>query len=254
MDRLPPSVTLKYPSYRDLPFKGVHLWLAGRRRDDNAEGLWRIYDKLYDFSNFKLIHPGGENWLTLTKGMDITELFETHHISKTPENLLKFYYAKEATKPRNSKLTFDEKGFFKTLKRRISSKIDKSVEWKSKLISDILLFITLSSVILTGYVQSNWMILISGMALTFSTICAHNFFHKRDNWRMKVFNISVMSYRDWRVSHVLSHHHFPNSLSDMEVSYFEPYFLFNLYPKKEHYCKIWRSSVWLADFYGNLCD
>lgn len=44
-----------------------HSWLDGRREDDNAEGLWRIHDSLYDFSDFIQRHPGGPDWLKLTK-------------------------------------------------------------------------------------------------------------------------------------------------------------------------------------------
>lgn len=51
-------------------------WIEGRRMVDGAEGLWRINDRLYDLTNFLAIHPGGSEWLTITKGTDITELFE----------------------------------------------------------------------------------------------------------------------------------------------------------------------------------
>lgn len=56
----------KYPSFRDHPLKGVWRWLEGRRADDNAEGLWRVHDKLYDLKAFVKNHPGGPDWLNLT--------------------------------------------------------------------------------------------------------------------------------------------------------------------------------------------
>lgn len=31
------------------------------------------------------------------------------------------------------------------------------------------------------------------------------------------------SYREWRISHALSHHLYPNTLHDLEISYFEPF-------------------------------
>lgn len=55
-------------------------------------------------------------------------------------------------------------------------------------------------------------------------IAAHNYFHRRDNFRMRYFNISFMNYRDWRVSHALSHHLYTNSLVDMELLWLEPLF------------------------------
>lgn len=42
-------------------------WLDGKRLDDNAEGLWRVHDKLYDLTNFVARHPGGPEWLQLTE-------------------------------------------------------------------------------------------------------------------------------------------------------------------------------------------
>jgi cytochrome b involved in lipid metabolism len=38
-------------------------------------------------------HPGGKNWLTMTKGQDITDLFIIHHLneSKAREVLKKYY-------------------------------------------------------------------------------------------------------------------------------------------------------------------
>lgn len=64
---------------------------------------------------------------------------------------------------------------------------------------------------------------LMGMFLTWTVISSHNFFHQKDNWRMKLFNLSMMSYREWRISHGLSHHIYPNTLHDVEMSFFEPF-------------------------------
>jgi hypothetical protein len=58
---------LRYPTYRDAAVKSSNLWLEGRREDDNAEGLWRIHDNLYDFSSWVDRHPGGSDWIEVTK-------------------------------------------------------------------------------------------------------------------------------------------------------------------------------------------
>ncbi|XP_063701277.1 cytochrome b5-related protein-like [Culicoides brevitarsis] len=236
---LTPSITHKYPTYRDAILKTGHTWLAGRRKDENAEGLWRIHDKLYDLTNFVDIHPGGEDWLKLTKGCDITEAFESHHISVKPEKLLQYYFVRNASKPRNSKLTFAEDGFYKTLKRRVAAKMPavnknrRRDERKSKFIQDSLLLLTLVMAGLVGRFPNSWaLIILAGIVMTGTIITAHNFFHKRDNWRMKIFNLCLMSFREWRISHVLSHHQFPNSLSDLEVSFMEPFLMHSVYPKK----------------------
>uniref|UniRef100_A0A182KCP8 Cytochrome b5 heme-binding domain-containing protein n=1 Tax=Anopheles christyi TaxID=43041 RepID=A0A182KCP8_9DIPT len=61
------DITHRYPTFRDEPFKTVNNWLDGKRYDDGAEGLWRINDALYDLEDFARTHPGGSEWIQLTK-------------------------------------------------------------------------------------------------------------------------------------------------------------------------------------------
>lgn len=64
--------------------------------------------------------------IILLQGTDITEAFETHHMNlEKSESVLKKYRVREATLPRNIKLTFNDNGFYKTLKRRVNKKIDE---------------------------------------------------------------------------------------------------------------------------------
>lgn len=51
-------------------------FLEARRKVDGAEELWRVGNRLYDLETFAKSHPGGSEWIRLTKGTDITELFE----------------------------------------------------------------------------------------------------------------------------------------------------------------------------------
>lgn len=110
--------------------------MHSRRTDDNAEGLWRVHDKLYDLSDFIDRHPGGSQWLQQTGGTDITEAFEVHHIyTERVEQVLAKFYVRQAARPRNVKLTFHATGFYRTLKRRIGEQlltIDRRPEFHSK--------------------------------------------------------------------------------------------------------------------------
>lgn len=110
--------------------------MKSRQVDDKAEGLWRINDTLYDLSDFIKVHPGGMDWIALTKGTDITEAFEVHHIyPKEPERLLKKYEIRKAIEPRNFKFTFNEDGFYRTFKRKVGEKlhsVDRNLEQMSK--------------------------------------------------------------------------------------------------------------------------
>lgn len=117
------SIAVKQPSYRKDSSKSVRRWLETKRANDNAEGLWRVHDKLYDLINFIQRHPGGADWLELTQGTDITELFETHHVRGKAELLLSSFYIREAKMPRNYRITFCDDGFYKTLKKKVNDQL-----------------------------------------------------------------------------------------------------------------------------------
>lgn len=63
---------------------------------------------------------------------------------------------------------------------------------------------------------------LSGLCMCYTMISAHNFFHRRDSFRMLYFNLAFLNYKEWRISHAMSHHLFPNSLYDLEIVLFEP--------------------------------
>lgn len=62
--------------------------------------------------------------------------------------------------------------------------------------------------------------------MAFLVVAGHNYVHRADNARMYYMNIAFASFEEWRVSHVLSHHMFPNSRRDMEMAVFEPALLY----------------------------
>ena len=75
----------------------AHQWLKDKQeRDENLANIpptfWCVHDKLYDLTNFVDAHPGGKDWIELTQGTDVTDLFETHHLDekKTLAVLRKF--------------------------------------------------------------------------------------------------------------------------------------------------------------------
>eukprot|EP01047_Picozoa_sp_COSAG01_P080723 COSAG01_NODE_15807_length_1297_cov_2.440735_2_plen_144_part_00 len=79
-----------------------HAWLARKAAHDSAAGatdalppantaqLWMVHGKWYDLEAFAARHPGGAFWITETRGMDITELYETHHLDMDgPDQILR---------------------------------------------------------------------------------------------------------------------------------------------------------------------
>ncbi|KAJ0178874.1 hypothetical protein K1T71_005649 [Dendrolimus kikuchii] len=232
---------LKYPSLRDEGWKDPVQWLIGKAMDDGAEGLWRVHDGIYDFTDFLDQHPGGAEWLELTKGTDITEAFECHHINPIAEKMLEKFYLREAKTPRNSPFTFKDDGFYQSLKRAIREelkKIPKSVPKYADLIIDGLFVTLLITSVIACRSKEYWIVmatyLIASLSLAWLIVASHNYIHKRHNWRMYFFNISLWSYRDFRVSHALSHHLYPNTLMDLEVSGFEPLVFWNPREKPVH--------------------
>lgn len=199
----PSAIAQKYPTYRDDKVKGCKKWLDGKRIDDNAEGLWRIHDKLYDFTNFISQHPGGAEWLKVTQGVDITEQFETHHITDLAQKLLPKFYVRDTALPRNYKITFAENGFYKTLKRRVHTKlkfIDKTSVATSKIYCDLTLTSTIVLSVIAARDRNFIIASLASLCLMWLAVIAHNFLHQKDNWRMYTINLTMMNFRDWRSS------------------------------------------------------
>jgi Fatty acid desaturase len=85
------------------------------------------------------------------------------------------------------------------------------------------LIVTILSAIVAVKLSSVLVSVFAGVFLGLLTLAAHNFLHQKDSWRMYCFNLSGLNYREWRVSHIMSHHMYPNSLLDFEVFRFEPF-------------------------------
>ena len=201
---------------------------------EEERALWRVHDDLYDFSSFE--HPGGNDWLEVTKGNDITELVESSHpnIEKIRKIIPKYHVRACHSKmePRNSgAFTFAKNGFYCTLRERVWNVLKEKGTGPTTgmlFIHDSLLlsFLGLAtcavSPVLVGY---SWCTaaLFSGFLLQCLGTCSHNFYHQKPNWRMYTWDITPYSSFEWKMSHAYSHHTFPNTAYDYEVRVFEPF-------------------------------
>lgn len=88
------------------------------------------------------------------------------------------------------------------------------------------------SAILAAKDDNKYIAILSGVFLLWVLVIAHNYFHRKDNWRMYCFNLTLLNYRDWRVSHAMSHHLYTNTYYDLEISMFEPFLQWLPQPKK----------------------
>ncbi|CAG9857308.1 unnamed protein product [Phyllotreta striolata] len=205
------------------------LWLEEKRELDGAEGLWRIHDDLYDLTGFVERHPGGSEWLELTKGTDITEAFEVHHLSTLPVEMLGKFRAGKAKIPRNSPFTFHENGFYRTLKREIIPLLGELPEQSvnnTNFMCDAMVAALLVLAILATVYWNFYLAILAGLVLGMLTIAAHNYVHMKDNFRMYYFQFSMLQIRDWRISHALSHHLLTNTIADLEITMVEPLLLY----------------------------
>ncbi len=86
-----------------------------------SPNLWRVGDNLYDLSGYLDSHPGGRQWLELTRGTDITEAFHVAHVFLgRAEAAMEKYKVGPCPKdvPRRSWFTFEKDGFYLKFKAR----------------------------------------------------------------------------------------------------------------------------------------
>lgn len=216
------------------------------------------------------------------QGVDITEAFEVHHINFAKASaVLNEYRVRDAKEPRNFKLTFKETGFYRTLRKRVSEKlkeIDHSkgesmskvicsirtctwnklrFKWKFlnfdlQLFIDVLLGMTFITSALTARFDNTYLMVLASLCMCYTIISAHNFFHRRDNFRMLYFNLSFFNYKEWRITHAMSHHLYPNSLHDMEVSFFEPFLCWIPNPNTKGFVQRYLSWIYSPIIYAAL--
>lgn len=124
--------------------------------------------------------------------------------------MLENFYVTDSIDPRNYFYTYDENGFYRTLKRRVEKKletVDMSVTWKSRAMHDVNLAAFILCALIANRTQDQYMsviwILLTAQFLTWTANFSHNFVHQADNWRMYTSNLSFLMWRDMRVSHVL---------------------------------------------------
>lgn len=245
---------------RNKVLRTPYAYLEGRRQIDGAEGLWRVRNGLYDLQDFIKFHPGGSEWLQLTRGTDITELFESHHLTDKASRVLSKYYIRDAASPRSIPLTFEPNGFYRTFKKRAVEAL-KDVDFhnasiKSNIIADFLVITAIVLSLAAVSKQSYLFVVAAGTFLAWTTIAAHNFFHMRDNFRMFYFDLSAMSSKEWRITHAMSHHSYPNTMWDYEIYVIEP--LLQWMPNKEKsmvksvISQLISPLIWATLFFGQL--
>lgn len=162
---------------------------------------------------------------------------------------------RKATKKRNAPFTFKEDGFYKTLKKEIVEvlpSLPKQAINTSNFFIDSFLVIMFFLATLAATYWNFFLGALAGNFLAFLTIAAHNYFHQKDSFRMYYFNFSLQTVREWRISHVLSHHLHTNTIDDFEISSWEPvlnYLPVQKDPVKKYLQWLVAPLVWMFGFH-----
>ena len=239
------------PDRKSMPTRGIkgspQIWMSEKRERDaelwgvDTSKYWIIENKLYDLTPFIDRHPGGSNWLTMTKGQDVTDFFIIHHINegKAREVLDKYYVGE--TKNKVSRFSFEEDGLYRTVKRELLKEMTvKEIqdETTSKIYGIILFVLLCLCIGLSAYTidaeRKSYLPYFFGALSSLFLISmvgiGHNFIHHKPTVFKYFLTLTGFTHDEWQIMHCLSHHLYPNTELDFEAAALEPigFFLRNL--------------------------
>uniref|UniRef100_A0A7S1KUI1 Cytochrome b5 heme-binding domain-containing protein n=1 Tax=Percolomonas cosmopolitus TaxID=63605 RepID=A0A7S1KUI1_9EUKA len=101
-----------------------HRYLSPKRLSAQQREYWYIHGKAYDLKPFFKSHPAGEQPLILSKGRDVSEMFESAHAlsNKNVHAMLKQFEVKDAVIPAEyatQRYSWKEDGTYAELARRV---------------------------------------------------------------------------------------------------------------------------------------
>jgi len=230
----------KHITHFSLFPSGSADWVEDRVARDGSVGhvpshLWLIGGTLYDLSTYLDAHPGGRFWLEVTRGTDCTDAFEVHHINMTRALSVLGRFA-VGHQPKQlvgatASYVWSDQGFYRTTRRKVREVLrERGVATGP---TNLMKFLTcvavlLFAVLFAGTCKTGSVVFATGCGYSIFVLMGigHNFFHQRDTpWRF-LFDFSLYSSTDWRVSHAISHHLYPNLDLDLEASALEPFVSF----------------------------
>merc|ERR1719446_98006 len=189
-----------------------------------------VHGKWYDLSNYIHKHPGGPTWLKLTKGQDITEAFEVHHLNhEKAEKVLKTMYVKDAAEGYIGRYSWDDSGFYRTLRSRVQKIFGKRRDGRPDT-GPTSYFLGLCCFAIAVHFMSfaamlRWPSILSAVIAGFTLQpfhgIGHNALHVKDNIWMYCYDFCGWKHHKHRTSHAIAHHLHPNTPLDLEFP--EPY-------------------------------
>ena len=193
-----------------------------------------IHGKIYNIDNFN--HPGGNTFIEINKGCDITTLFETHHINYKLANDVLDRLTIVGTY--NKKINYDFKRYY-TLREKIYSKFKTK---KSRIMNNItkyslLGYITFGLFLHCKLLQYNFsnieknltsltsflgLCLLSSLVNSILGGFGHNGIHKL-LYSSLLLDWNGLSSLEWLLEHVHSHHMYTNTIYDHDAISMKPF-------------------------------
>lgn len=230
--------------------------------DTAGSPLWRIHGKYFDLSPYIESHPGGAQWLERTRGWDITEAVQSHHLRLSWAQLYRMIKKYEVPAPDElgpvppTRFEFDEDGFYGALRQRAAAYLKRAQaptgEPPASIVALNLGFVLLWAAVaaLSVYLASAPLALCAGFLLLSVWGVGHNFLHqgarRRAAWLRYVMGLTGVCSSDFQITHCLSHHLLPNTTLDIEVYAFKAVRLHWLPSERGNYPIVQRALALLA--------
>jgi fatty acid desaturase len=193
-----------------------------------------IHGKIYNIDNFN--HPGGNTFIEINKGCDITTLFETHHINYKLANDVLDRLIIVGTY--NKKINYDFKRYY-TLREKIYSKFKTK---KSRIMNNITKYSLLGYITfglflhcklleynfsnietnLKGFISFLGLCLVSSLVNSILGGFGHNGVHKL-LYSSLLLDWNGLSSLEWLLEHVHSHHMYTNTIYDHDAISMKPF-------------------------------
>ena len=196
-----------------------------------------IHGKIYNMSNFN--HPGGNTFIEINKGCDVTTLFETHHINyKLANKILNTLPVVGTYTPKINynftnyyKLKHELFDIFSTNKSRMMNNINK-LSLSFYLFIAIYLHIKLltynySNVNLYFYIICIFSSLFNSILGGFGHNGVHNLLYSS-----LLLDWNGLSSLEWLLEHAHSHHMYTNTIYDHDALSMQPFL--NWIPSNEN--------------------
>jgi len=249
--------------------------------------LWYVHGEAYDLTEFLDHHPGGRQAMKMGQGLNCTELFETYHFKRyPPESILEKYRIsskncilnKATLREKQAEVenltpeerldllgehyTFDENGFYKTVKRRVQKYFEENpqLEQKGSDIWRILAFVqifTIACLMYPAFILGS--IPVAMFLGVFKGVTAVGTGHALSHYALFNGKANLLLFRlcapivlsnveIWSTSHVISHHIHTLTKDDLQDNYplkrIQPAHPHRAWHKYQHY------YVWLVYMIG----